>query len=115
MSSIAGGRAIPIRIEFDPHYRYPQHRWPEPQRPLMVENHGRATDPKVLADVERLVTAFAARYQAERGEAPRWQAGYGEAEIAAVETKLGVRLPEELRAFYRLIRDDEWSPEWPGC
>jgi hypothetical protein len=102
MQSLAGGRSAPIRVELDPFYRYPQHRRPDPQRPVMSDNDGRPTDPVVLAEIERLVGAFATRYRAERGEAPRWEAGYGEADIAAAEAQLG--------RVRRMSGNDRWVP-----
>src|SRR5262245_35188328 len=76
-------------------------------RPLSAVNDGRPTDPAVLAEMQALVTAFAERYTQLRGEPPRFSPGYSEAEIFAVEERLGVRLPEDLRALYRTIHDDK--------
>jgi hypothetical protein len=40
------------------------------------------------------------------GEVPDFGVGYSEAEILDYETRLGLRLPEDLRAVYRTIRQD---------
>jgi cell wall assembly regulator SMI1 len=93
----------------DDSYRFPQHRWPDPQRPAVRPNDGRPTDPAVLAEIGALVDEFGARHRAANGEWPRWDAGYSEEQIAAAETRIGLRLPEDLRAFYRLIHDDGYE------
>ena len=105
-SSALGGEPPPVRLELDPAYRFPPHRWPDPRRPTASANDGRPTDPAVLAEIEQLVAEFATRYRAANGEAPPWGPGYSEEQIAAAEERIGARLPEDLRAFYRLIHDD---------
>ncbi len=98
--------SLPPRVVFDDGYRYPNHPKPGMRKPLVAVNDGRPTDPAVLAEVQALVTEFVERYTQLRGEPPQLTAGYSEAEILAVEERLGVRLPEDLRALYRTIHDD---------
>lgn len=69
-------------------------------------NDGRPTDAAVLAEVRKLISDFTERHTALHGRPPRWAPGHSEDEIAAIERRLGVRLPEDLRALYRTIRDD---------
>jgi cell wall assembly regulator SMI1 len=58
--------------------------------------------------VTGLVDEFRSRYRALRGQEPELQPGATEADIAAAETALGVRLPEDLRALYR-VADGAWQ------
>lgn len=76
MNSVLGGTAMPTRVDLDPDYRFPQHRWPDPSRPLPVVNDGRPTDPVVLAEISLLVGAFKERFRAQRGADPRWGDGH---------------------------------------
>jgi cell wall assembly regulator SMI1 len=91
--------SLPARIVLDEDYRLPRHEVPPARVPGVTDTS--VTDPAVLAEVERLVGEFIARHH-PRGYAP----GCSEEEIRAAEQKLGVRLPEDLRALYRLVRDD---------
>ncbi|GIE91410.1 SMI1/KNR4 family protein [Actinoplanes regularis] len=91
--------SLPARIILDEGYRLPGHERPPAREPGTTDTG--VTDPVVLAEVERLVGEFTARHH-PKGYAP----GYSEEEVLAAEQRLGVRLPEDLRALYRLIHDD---------
>ncbi|MEU4690669.1 SMI1/KNR4 family protein [Actinoplanes sp. NPDC023714] len=91
--------SLPARIVLDEHYRLPGHEVPPARKPGVTGSA--ATDPAVLAEVGRLVAAFTARHH-PAGYAPGWS----EEEILDAERQLGVRLPEDLRALYRLVRGD---------
>jgi cell wall assembly regulator SMI1 len=91
--------SLPARIVLDESYRLPGHERPPARAPGTTDTG--VTDPAVLAEVERLVGEFTARHHPQ-GYAP----GYSEEEILAAEQQLGVRLPEDLRALYRLVQDD---------
>ncbi|WP_406641922.1 SMI1/KNR4 family protein [Amycolatopsis sp. WGS_07] len=94
------------RFVFDPDFRYPGHPLPGMPRPAGIEPAGTPTDPAVLREVGALVEEFAERYTAIMGHAPDWAPGAGEEEIAAAEAQIGIRLPEDLRALFRLIGRD---------
>jgi hypothetical protein len=101
--------SLPARVVFDAGYRYPNHPKPGMRKPPAAGNDGRLTDPAVLAEVQALVAEFVERHTHLRGAPPLYTPGYSEAEILAVEERLGVRLPEDLRALYRTIHDDTWE------
>ncbi|HEX6684014.1 MAG TPA: SMI1/KNR4 family protein [Candidatus Limnocylindrales bacterium] len=89
--------SIPARVILDPRFRLPNHPPPGMPAPQGIPVTDRATDPEVLAAVGRLV--------------PELTRGYSEERILAAETELGVRLPEDLRALYRLAGDtheEQW-------
>jgi cell wall assembly regulator SMI1 len=90
----------------DAGYRLPDHPRPGMVRPAATVNNGRPTDPDVLAEVRDLVAQFIAEHTRLRGTPPEFAPGYSEAEILAAEEQLGVRLPEDIRALYRVIHDD---------
>jgi cell wall assembly regulator SMI1 len=98
--------SLPARVVFDAGYRYPNHPKPGMRKPPAAVNDGRPTDPAALAEVQALVREFVEQHARLRGEPPRFAPGYQEAEVLAVEERLGVRLPEDLRALYRTIHDD---------
>ncbi|HZD01831.1 MAG TPA: SMI1/KNR4 family protein [Actinomycetes bacterium] len=98
--------SLPPRVVFDDGYRYPNHPKPGMRKPPAGVNDGRPTDPAMLAQVQALVTEFVQQHTRLRGAPPQFTPGYSEAEIFAVEERLGVRLPEDLRALYRTIHDD---------
>jgi cell wall assembly regulator SMI1 len=58
--------------------------------------------------VTGLVDEFRTCYRTLRDEEPELSPGATEAEIAAVEATLGLRLPEDLRALY-LVTDGAWQ------
>ncbi|MBL7256118.1 SMI1/KNR4 family protein [Paractinoplanes lichenicola] len=91
--------SLPARIVLDEEFRLPGHERPPARQPGVAGTRG--TDPAVLAEVGRLVGEFTARHH-PRGYAP----GHAEEQIVAAERELGVRLPEDLRALYRLVGDD---------
>jgi cell wall assembly regulator SMI1 len=97
--------SLPPRVVFDADYRYPNHPKSGMATPAAAVNHGRSTDPAVLAEVRALITEFVERYTQLRGEPPQFAPGYTEDEVFMVEERLGVRLPEDLRALYRTIHD----------
>ncbi|MEE6259547.1 SMI1/KNR4 family protein [Plantactinospora sonchi] len=100
----------PTQLVLDPDHRHPGHpRHPMPA-PAGVAVVDRPTDPTVLATVRGLVDEFVARHTARHGRPPEFDAGYSEEEILAAESALGLRLPEDLRALYRTVRDDsKWN------
>ncbi|WP_433553455.1 SMI1/KNR4 family protein [Micromonospora zamorensis] len=91
--------SLPARIVLDEDYRLPGHELPPARVPGTTDTG--VTDPAVLAEVERLVGEFAARHHSQG-----YATGYSEVEILTAEQHLGLRLPEDLRALYRLIHDD---------
>ncbi|MGW7537238.1 SMI1/KNR4 family protein [Amycolatopsis sp. NPDC054798] len=94
------------RFVFDPDFRCPGHPLPGMPRPAGIEPTGKPTDPAVLREVGALVEEFAERYTAIMGHAPDWAPGASEEEISAAEARIGIRLPEDLRALFRLIGED---------
>lgn len=96
----------PGRLVFDPEFRYPGHPRPGLPRPAAAEPSGAPTDPAVRAEVTRLTTEFADVYTAVKGDPPPWPPGRTEADLAAAEARIGVRLPEDLRALY-LVADGD--------
>ncbi|MET7997995.1 SMI1/KNR4 family protein [Amycolatopsis sp. NPDC005232] len=110
----AGGALSPVSdgwLVFDENFRYPGHPRSGLVRPAAAAPTGAPTDPAVLAEVTRLCEEFAAHYTRIKGQAPPWPAGRTEAEIAAAEERIGARLPEDLRALYRVADGD---PEQVG-
>ncbi|MEU4623468.1 SMI1/KNR4 family protein [Actinoplanes sp. NPDC023801] len=89
----------PARIVLDEDYRFPGHERPPVRQPGAPDQ--RPTDPEVLAGMRELVAEFVRRHHQD-GYAP----GYREDEIRAAEHRLGTRLPEDLRALYRIVHDD---------
>ncbi|SNT41075.1 SMI1 / KNR4 family (SUKH-1) [Asanoa hainanensis] len=98
--------ALEPMVVRDAEYRYPDHPPAGMLRPAAAANDGRPTDPDVLVEVRTLVEQFVAEHTRRSGAPPDFGPGYREAEILAAEHQLGVRLPEDLRALYRVIHDD---------
>jgi hypothetical protein len=96
----------PARVVVDAGFRYPGHPLPGMSPPRTSVNVGESTDPGTVDTVGRLVEEYAALYTAIMGRRPQLTAGCYEAEIADAERGMGLRLPEELRALYRVIHDD---------
>lgn len=96
----------PGRLIFDKEFRYPGHPRPGLPRPAAAEPTDAPTDPAVLAEVTRLTAEFAELYAGIKGGPPPLAAGCTEAELAAAEARIGVRLPEDLRALY-LVADGD--------
>lgn len=104
-----GGDDLPAlepHVVLDADYRFPDHPGPGTAGPARPVDRGRPTDPAVLADVQGLVAQFIAEHTRLTGTAPRFAAGHREEEILAAEERLGARLPEDVRALYRVIHDD---------
>ncbi|WIX78055.1 hypothetical protein QRX50_42800 [Amycolatopsis carbonis] len=93
-------------LVFDENFRYLGHPRPGLLRPAAAAPTGAPTEPAVLAEITRLCEEFAAHYTRIKGQAPPWPAGRTEAEIAAAEERIGARLPEDLRALYRVTDGD---------
>jgi cell wall assembly regulator SMI1/ribosomal protein S13 len=98
--------SLPPTIVLDDDHRFPHHPPRGMRRPPGAVNDLRPIDQDVLSDVQSLVAEFVERYTDLRGQPPLFPPGYDEAEILAAEEQLGVRLPEDLRALYRTIKDD---------
>lgn len=98
-------------VVFDPDYRYPGHPAPgATARPAAAAaTDGRPTDPAVLAEVRSLVRRFIPEHVRLEGEAPDYGTGNTEEQILAAEQRLGLRLPDDLRALYRVISSDSES------
>ncbi|KAA5830205.1 SMI1/KNR4 family protein [Saccharopolyspora hirsuta] len=94
------------RVVLDDEFRLPGHPLPGMALPAAARHTGEPTDPAVLAEISALFQEFVARYQEIKGRPPALRPGYSEREIAAAEAELGARLPEDLRALYRMTRDD---------
>ncbi|WP_410635991.1 SMI1/KNR4 family protein [Amycolatopsis sp. cmx-4-83] len=99
----------PGQLVFDPGFRYPGHPLPGRPRPAGAEPTGAPTDPLVRAEILRLTGEYAAAYTRIKGTPPRWPAGKTEAELAGAEARMGVRLPEDLRALYLVADGDPWE------
>lgn len=98
--------ALPPRVVLDGSYRYPDNPAPGMDRHDAAFNDARPTDPAVLAQVQSLVDEFRREHLRVRDAAPALPAGYSEEQILAAEARLGARLPEDLRALYRVVHDD---------
>ncbi|MFJ1767262.1 SMI1/KNR4 family protein [Amycolatopsis sp. NPDC088138] len=96
----------PGRLVFDEEFRYARHPRPGLPRPAAAEPTGAPTDPAVLAEVTRLAGEFTALYAGIKGGLPPLPPGRTEADLAAAEARIGVRLPEDLRALYLLADGD---------
>ncbi|MFC7613405.1 SMI1/KNR4 family protein [Actinokineospora soli] len=102
--SFAFSSITPPTLVLDPDYACPGHHQapvPDTARPT-----GAPTDPAVLSTVEALVREFIEHYQRVKGRVPEFGAPVDEADLAAAETRLGLRLPDDLRALYRVVGDD---------
>jgi len=96
----------PARVVVDHGYRYPGHPLPGMPLPPAAANTGEPTDPHTLDTVGLLVAEYVALYAAVMGRPPQFAAGYTEPEIADAEHRMGLRMPDDLRALYRVIHDD---------
>ncbi|MGV0810625.1 SMI1/KNR4 family protein [Mycolicibacterium boenickei] len=89
-------------VIFDDSFRLPGHE--HPARPQGAhEVSGAPTDPGVLARMTALVGEFRKLYLGITGTDPGLPAGVGEQAIRDAERVLGLRLPEDLRALYRVV------------
>lgn len=96
----------PYSIVLDDRYRYPHHPLPGMPRPAAAEPTGRPTDPEVLRRARSSVDEFTHHYRRLKGREPRFGETRTEAELAAAEEQMGLRLPEDVRALHLLVGDD---------
>lgn len=99
----------PAWLHFDQDFRYPGHPLPGLPLPARSRPTGAPTDPTVLARVTALATEFSRLYEEIKGHAPRWEPGRTEAELTEAEDRIGARLPEDLRALFRVTGWDNES------
>ncbi|MBB5856131.1 SMI1/KNR4 family protein [Amycolatopsis umgeniensis] len=99
----------PAWLVFDDGFRYPGHPLPGLPLPARSRPTGAPTDPAVLARITGLAAEFAALYEKIKGQAPDWEPGHSEAELAEAEERIGARLPEDLRALFRVTGWDNES------
>ncbi|MFB8003551.1 SMI1/KNR4 family protein [Nocardia sp. NPDC056000] len=92
------------QVVLDPTYRYPGHAIPVPSTDADYDD--RPTDPELVDTVTDLVREYVELHTRQEGDAPQLGAANTEAEIAAAEARIGFRLPEELRALYRVVGHD---------
>ncbi|MEV2224521.1 SMI1/KNR4 family protein [Nocardia vinacea] len=95
------------QVVLDPAYRYPGHAIPVPLTDAAPDD--RPTDPELVATVADLVGEYVELSTRQEGHAPQLGTGNTEAEIAAAEARIGFRLPEELRALYRVVGYDDYD------
>ncbi|WP_143073707.1 SMI1/KNR4 family protein [Actinokineospora terrae] len=96
----------PASVVWDPDYRYRNHPLPGMPRPAAAEPTGRPTDPELLAAISGLVDEFTTQYLRIKGRPPRFGERATEAGLAAAETRIGARLPEDIRALYQVAGTD---------
>ncbi len=99
----------PAWLVFDRDFRYPGHPLPGMPLPGRARPTGAPTDPAVLARVTALAAEFSDLYTGIKGHAPVWEPGRTETQLAEAEEKIGARLPEDLRALYRVTDGDDES------
>ncbi|WP_433281612.1 SMI1/KNR4 family protein [Micromonospora sp. CA-244673] len=97
----------PVRLVLDPGYRHPGHPASPMPAPPGVGVTDRPTDSEVLATIRALVAEFVREHTRKTGRRPDLGAGHSEEEILAAEVAMGLRLPEDLRALYRTVSEDE--------
>lgn len=93
-------------VVLDPDHRHPNHPRPGMPRPEAARPTGAPTDPGVLRHVGELVARFTDHYRRLAGRDPEFGEVRSEEELAEAERRMGLRLPEDVRALYRLIGDD---------
>ncbi|NUT96926.1 MAG: SMI1/KNR4 family protein [Saccharothrix sp.] len=93
-------------VVLDPRYRHPGHPLPGMPRPAGTTPTDEPTDPAALRRVGELLAEFRDHHRRLTGREPVFGTPCTEAELAAAEREMGVRLPEEVRALYLLIGDD---------
>lgn len=96
----------PPSVVLDPGYRYPGHPLPGMPRPPGFEPDDRPTDPAVLRRVEGSLAEFTEQYRRLKGRDPVFGVRETEERIVAAERRMGLRLPEDVRALYLLAGDD---------
>lgn len=96
----------PTSVVLDPDYRYPGHPLPGMPRPAGIEPDDRPTDPDTLRGVDGLLAGFTEQYRRLKGRDPVFGVRETEERIVAAERRMGLRLPEDVRALYLLAGDD---------
>lgn len=97
----------PFRLILDSAFHFPG----EPRHPAPEPEIGPPTDPVALAEVGNLVGEFIAHYTKIIGVPPDLGEGCTEADLLAAEHAVGLRLPDDVRALYRMV---EWDPRESG-
>ncbi len=113
---MADASVTPVRLVLDSGYRHPNHPTSPTPAPAGIAVTDRPTDPEVLATVRALVVEFTSAQARKFGRTPDFGAGHSEVEIRAAETAMGLRLPEDLRALYRVASElDEYGLLGPAA
>ncbi|PPK63165.1 SMI1/KNR4 family protein [Actinokineospora auranticolor] len=96
----------PPQVVLDPDYTYPNRPFPGMPRPEAATPTDAPTDPVALREIQALVDEFAAQYDRVKGRPPEFGRAVTEEELRTTEAALGARLPEDVRALYRLVGAD---------
>ncbi|MEU4743500.1 SMI1/KNR4 family protein [Actinosynnema sp. NPDC023658] len=93
-------------VVLDPFHRHPNHPAAGMPRPEAARPTGEPTDPAVLRHVGELVARFTDHHRRGSGSDPEFGEPRTEEQLAEAERAMGLRLPEDVRALYRLIGHD---------